>query len=346
MTTVTLLDPRHDPEPVYWEAWRTRSGLRANWAWPLLRAGAWTSRAPLLVAVLHQPGRATAETVAGVVTASVTGVLPSRSRFCQADGWPRPSYLHVHAPQSSAQPGWWLASDDQAERSALLHAYGKAVRQELGVRQLGFLWRQVGIEDLRLLPGRVMVRQTEPVAVLDTPFTDVEAWLAGLRRGRASDLRRTFRRLDRDTDLRVEMGPAAEYATASELLRLSRLNHEKYGAAADRFSGRCSRAWWEAAIGLAEVKVLTYRDRSGRLIGGGTILDHADHPLWLLWGSEPISDGGRPNLYFDFYRRLVQWAVSQGKQSIVLGKGKADLKSDLGARLVSQCGVLSQSYYV
>ena len=50
--TVRLHNPAVDPEPAGWEALRHRAGLRANWAWPVMRAGVRSGTDPLLLAVL------------------------------------------------------------------------------------------------------------------------------------------------------------------------------------------------------------------------------------------------------------------------------------------------------
>lgn len=336
---VRFLDPRHDAEPAYWEDWRTTAGLWANWSWPVLRAGAWTSRDPLLIAVLR---RDETGAIAGVVAATVCGLRPRRHRFCPERGWPRPGYLHVQAPQSSAQPGWWFGTTDPAERAALFRAYLRTARRTFGTAALGVLWRQVDEADLAVLPRRVLTRPTEPVAVLDTPFADADAWLRGLRKSRRHDMRRISRSLAADPDLEVRVGPAADVVEPAEVVHLARLNHDKHGAgAADRRTGLRTVAWHRAALDRPDVTAVAYRDRAGRLLGAALILDHPSRPLWLTWGAESVEDGGRRHLYFDLYARVVARAVGEGKQAVVLGKGMAELKADLGARLVPQYAAVS-----
>ena len=340
---MTLLDPRHDSEPAYWEPWRCRAGLWANWAWPLLRAGAWTSRAPLVLAVLHRD-RLADDSICGVVSSVVAPALPRRNRFCPGQGWPTVGYLHVQAPQSSAQPGWWFHTDDPRERAELFRAYTTATRRELGRAASAVLWRQVGDDDLSSLPRRALTRRTEPLAVLDTPFSDAASWLKGLRRGRRHDLRRIFRGVAADSDLDVRVGVAADVVDANDLVRLGRLNYDKHGGpAAERYSGTRAVAWTQAALDRRDVSAVTYRERSGRLLGVGVILDHPRQPLWLNWGAEPVDQGGRRHLYFDLFGRLVELMVAQGRQAVVLGKGMAELKADLGARLVPQYAVLARA---
>ena len=330
---VQFLDPRVDAAPPYWEEWRAGAGRWANWSWPLLRAGTWTSRNPLLIAVLHRSGGE----IGGVVAATVSGLRSGRARFTPEHGWPKPGYLHVQAPQSSAQPGWWFDATDPAERTALFRAYTRAARRELGTSALAVLWRQVDAADLALLPRRIVTRPTEPVAVLDTPFTDAEEWLRGLRKSRRHDMRRISRGVAADPDLEVRVGPAADLVDPAELVHLARLNHDKHDTAPlDRHTGLRTVAWQRAAVQHPDVTVVSYRNRAGRLLGAGTILDHPSRPLWLTWGAEPTEQGGRRHLYFDLYSRVVARTVTRRQQAVVLGKGMAELKADLGARLEPQ----------
>jgi hypothetical protein len=64
-------------------------------------------------------------------------------------------------------------------------------------------------------------------------------------------------------------------------------------------------------------------------------------PLWHSWGAQPVEQGGRRHLYFDLYGRVVELAAARGRRAVVLGKGMATLKADLGARLVPQYAVVS-----
>lgn len=338
---VTLLDPRRDGEPVWWESWRRRADLWANWAWPVLRSGTWTSRSALLLAVIWRDGAGEGTGAAGVVAATVSSPFVGRS-LCPAAGWPTPGYLHVQAPQSSAQPGWWFDTDDRAERAAMFRAYVRAVRRELRGSAVAVLWRQVGEADLGLIPRPIRTRPTEPVAVLETIGTDRAGWLAMLRRSRRNDLKRIFRSVETDPELEVRIGTAAEVVGAGELVRLARLNYDKHGvAAADRRTGLRTVAWHQALLDCPQIAAIAYRNRSGHLLGAGLVLEDARRPLWLSWGAEPVERGGRKGLYFDLFGQIVDRVVAQGRQGIVLGKGMAELKADLGARLVPQYAVVS-----
>jgi hypothetical protein len=338
---ITFLDPRHDAEPAFWEGWRHSANLWANWSWPVMRAGSWHSRAPLLLTVLRRSGEVP---VAGVVAAWVRGAVP-RARFCPANGWPAAGYLDIAAPQSSGQPGWWFDTADRDERASLFRAYVRAARRELRTAATGVLWRQVGPDDLAALPYRMLTRSTEPVAVLDTPFDDREQWLATLRLDRRGDMRRIGRILAKDKDLVVRSGVAGDVITPAELTRLARLNFEKHSTVrAEHSTGVRSLGWNRALLARDDVAAIAYRDNAGKLLGVGLILAHPIRPLLMSWGAEPPETGGRRHIYFDLYARMVDQATAAGCEAIVLGKGMAQLKADLGAKLQPQFAAAARTW--
>ncbi|MFC4037032.1 hypothetical protein ACFO1B_01235 [Dactylosporangium siamense] len=349
--TVRLLDPGADPEPAGWDAVRCAAGLRANWAWPVMRAGVRSGADPLLLAVLSDADRPL-----GVYAASV---VPLHHRAGRT-GWPRIGYLHVQAPQSSALPGWWVAPSTVRERADLVRAFRRAARRALGPGVGGVLWRQLGEGDAAWLPRPRYARSTEPLAVLDAPES-LDAWFAGLSKKRRGNERRTQRLVAQDPDLCVRGGAIGDVVSPAELAHLARLNFTKHSAGGftkhsaggftkhsaggftkhstggvEPHSGPRSQLWQEAVAGRADVHAVAYRDNAGRLLGAATILEHPTWPLWLSWGALPVDEGGRRHLYFDLFRRLVERVVDRGATGMILGKGMAELKQGLGARLVPQ----------
>lgn len=338
---VEFYDPRHDPEPAFWDAWRCGAGLWANWGWLPMRAGSWHSRSPLLVAVLRRPSEAG---VAGVVCASVQDAVP-RSRFCPARGLPRIGFLVVAAPQNAGQPGWHFDTDEPGERATMFRAYVRAARRELGAAALGILWRQMGPDHVAALPHRLLVRPTLPVCVIDTPFRDHTEWLATLRSGRRRDLQRMARILAQDTDLVVASGRAGEVVTAAEVTRMARLNFDRHPTArAERTTGLRAYAWNRALLDRDDVDAIVYRDGGAKLLGVALILKHRTCPVVMSWGAEPIEDGGRRYLYFDMYRHLIDWAAAAGAHEVVLGKGLTEIKTDLGGQPRPQFAVAARTF--
>jgi hypothetical protein len=243
------------------------------------------------------------------------------------------SILDVFTPLTSAEPGWWLAAETGEGRAELLAAYARAMRAELGRNHRGVLWREVGDLDSRALPGRVrLARPLNPVARLATPWDDRDGWLASLGKSRTVDLRRQLRQVESDSSVMSVMGPARVLVKGAEIAALKRENELKY-------SGRLTPpplpvAYLEALIGLEEAIAITFRDTAGRLIAVSLILDHPAWPLFLMWGALPVGRGGRRHLYFVAMAEAVGWSIARHRKGLVLGKGKADLKRDLGADFI------------
>ncbi|WP_083982423.1 GNAT family N-acetyltransferase [Actinomadura hibisca] len=318
MTGLEVLDPRHDPEPAYWESLVARAGRRAVWSYDLLRVAAWTARHPLLLTVVRD-----GDAPAAVVCASLAGV---RGRGYAGPGVPRLSLPTVQVPGSPAERGWWFAgSPSPAERRDLLRRYVRGTRRLLGHGRPGVLWLRAGEDDRAAVPGAVrLVRPLHPVARLATPWNDIEDWYASLPRSRRGDLRRQRRGL---AHLDCRLGPARELTTGAEAAALLWRNEDKYRGGPFP-SPPLPLPYVEAMVARPDVLAVAYRDARDRLVGVGLLLDHPRWPLYWRWGALPAR-----HLYFDAYTRLMEWAVGAGRTGIILGKGKPSLKASLGAEL-------------
>ncbi|MEV0400959.1 hypothetical protein [Actinoallomurus sp. NPDC050550] len=320
-----VLDPRHDPEPVYWRELLAASRRRAVWEYDQLGIAAWTARSPLLLFVLHD-----GSAPVGAVCATLLGPRRHRGSYAPPTGGPRVGVLQVALPGTNAERGWWFADDlAPRDRRTLLTTYAGLMRRRLGRTWRGLVWRQAGAADLPSLPGRVrLVHAVHPVARLPITWPNVEGWLGSLRPGRTGDLRRQLRQITADATVLPAMGPARELVTALEVALLRRENELKYDAAP------LPVPYIEGLIRQEGTLAVTYRDLTGRLLGVGLVLDHPGWPLYLTWGALPVRRGGRRHLYFDGMTRVIGWAIGAGKAGVVLGKGKPELKSDLGAELL------------
>jgi hypothetical protein len=326
--SLEVLDPRHDPEPAYWRHLQARTARPASWSYELLRLASWNRRVPLLVSVLRD-----GDALCGVVCAGLPGTAWRPGAFAPPHGRPALSILDVFVPLTSAEPGWWLAAETGERRAELLAAYATGMRAELGRHHRGVLWREVGDVDSGALPGRVrLARPLNPVARLVTPWDDRDGWLASLGKSRTVDLRRQLRQIEADPSVVSAMGPARALVKGAEIADLKRENELKY-------SGRLAPpplpvSYLEALIGLDEAVAITFRDTAGRLIAVSLILDHPAWPLFLMWGALPVGRGGRRHLYFVAMAEAVGWTIARRGKGLVLGKGKAALKRDLGADFV------------
>jgi hypothetical protein len=84
-----------------------------------------------------------------------------------------------------------------------------------------------------------------------------------------------------------------------------------------------------------DVVTLTYRERSGRLLAFGTLLDHPRHPKIGTWVALHPGEGGRKHLYFHHYLRLIEYvAGSGGRRRLSAGQGMFEVKRSLGFRPV------------
>jgi hypothetical protein len=331
--SVEVLDPRFDPEPAYWSALRRRAGLRADWAWEVLVTQAWCARTPQLVTVLHDGGEQRA-----VVNAAWVGSQTRRHRFAGSIRGGRFGGLDVRSPGSSAVPGWWFADsgDDDGCRE-LLARYVPVMRRELGFGLRAVLVRQVSEAGVPPLTGRFrLVRKTEDIAVIDTvDFGGPEDWLATLAKKRRHNLRKIFAAVRDDPTLDAEVRPGHDVdpVALAELLRHNaRKYHDVPIVPLPQFTGYLTEL-----LRQPDVFVLRYRDRlSDRLIAAALLFDHPRWPVVRAWSALPVESGGRPDLYFHFYGETVRWAVESGRQGVIMGKGLADTKKSLGARLVPQ----------
>ncbi len=318
-----VLDPRHDPEPPYWRA--LSAGRRAVWSYDQLRVAAWTGRFPMRLTVLHADGEPV-----GAVCAALLGLPARHGAYAPATGGPRAGVLHVALPGTNAERGWWFSgAPDEETRRELLSAYSTLMRRRLGRSWRGVVWRQARTADLPAVPGRFrLVRPVYPVARLRVAWPTVDGWYASLRRGRAEDLRRQLRAVSASPGLVTSLGPARDLVTATEVALLRRENELKYDAAP------LSLPYIEGLLRHDDTLAVAYRDRDERLLAIGLVLDHPAWPLYLTWGALPLRRGGLRHLYFDGIARVVGWAAANGKAGLVLGKGKPELKSDLGAELL------------
>jgi hypothetical protein len=333
--TLEVLDPRHDPEPAYWQGLTTAAQQHLIWSYELLRIAAWTVRSPLLLAVLRD-----GPDPIGVVCASLTGIPIRRGCYVPAAGGTRIGVLDVHAPMAPTHAGWWFTDRPTGgRRRELFHGYVTAMRRLLGTAVRGVLWRQVPEADRPLLPGRLrLAHPLNPIARLATPWPDTDGWYAAMSRSRRQSMLAQRRRLMADGDLETRIGTARELVTALEVARLRRANELKYARGAMP-PVPFPLPYLEAMLGRDDVAAITYRDRRSRLLGVGLLLDHPHWPAYHLWGALPAEHGGRPDLYFDGYARTVEWAVERGKTGLIWGKGQTDLKRRLGAELVPNYAV-------
>lgn len=321
-----VLDPRFDAEPDYWATLRERAGLHGDWAWDVLVTQAWCARTPQLYTVFH--GDDGSGGPSGVVASAWVGPSTRRHRFAGL-GKTRVGMLDVRSPGSGSVPGWWFA--DGAGAGRIVGKYAKVMRKHLGPGLRGMLVRQVGADERGAVEGRFrLLRKTENIGLLDLDgVAALPDWTARLSKNRRANLRKMTTKFTRDTTLepRVVAGPDLDPV---EVATLMRVNYDKHRDVPilplPHFI-----SYLTVLLAQPDVLVLGYFEQPGdRLVALTLVYDHPQWPIARAWASYPQGRGGRSNLYFYNMIKLVEWAVAEGKQGVVMGKKLSDVKQSLG----------------
>lgn len=330
--TVEFFDPRSDPEPSDWSAYRSEQQLTPLWAFDLVAAATECSRWPATLALVRS-----GPTVTAVFSAVVSGGASGRA----PGGYPRVGIVDVRLPGTRNTP-WHITSG--ADRGRLLRAFERAALRRFGAGIRGVLYRAVPDPDARLLGGRGRpVRRLVEDTRMQLPYRTTDEWLATLRRSRRQDLRRRSRIVRTDPDLRVEFGfrrtdlDPAELAAllGRHLARLSRRRGVPGRAGRPgRHSQELPAAYFARLLDRNDIGLVSYRSGSGRLLAFGTLLDNGDWPTIAYWASLAADEGGRPNLYFDHYVQLIAWCIDNDRRGINGGRGMPELKASLGFETV------------
>lgn len=331
---VEVVDPLDDAEPDYWPALRAKAGLRADWDFALLREAAPMAPGRLLITVLRD-----ADEPVAVVAAVLTG---PRGRPRRRGRFPALGVLDVKSPGTSAVPGWWIAPERTGEAAQLFAGYLRGMRRELGLRCRGVLWRQV--TDDRVAAARAtarltIARPTVPVLALPVQGRSAEQWLSGLSKNRRRSLSKGRRALTESPGLRCTFGPGIDLdpVKAQSLVGLSKARYRD-----EPWAGPIpeSSAYFAALLTHPEVLVAGYV-RDGEPVALMTAFDHPQWPVLRHWGALDIDAGGVRNGWADAMFHMIDWACTQGKTGVNMGRGKAELKVTLGAKPVPQQVVLA-----
>lgn len=321
-----VLDPRYDEEPSYWRDLRARAALRADWAWEVLAAQAWTSRVPLFVSVLRNGPAAD-----GVVFANWAGLPVRRNGFVGTGRGRLVGALHVRSPGTGSVAGWWA---NDLPLTDFLRDYTSAMRRELGLGCGGALVRQLTTAEVEAM-GRCVSRPTEALGVLRTSaWQSVMEWVQSMKRKRRHNMRQVIRTVDRDEALTVDLVPGATLDPL-EIARVLRHNEKKYAGKLSPLPQ--TTGYLTVLLRQPDVLVGTYRATdTSELEAFISILDHPRWPATRHWSARPTTRPDRPNLYMDHYRRVVEYAQRTGKEGVIVGRGKPELKESLRADLIPQ----------
>ncbi|MFG3441319.1 GNAT family N-acetyltransferase [Nonomuraea sp. NPDC047897] len=319
-----LLDPCRDAQPPGWEAFRQAEGLSAIWAYDVIAASSRGSWARPLLAVFRDGPR-----LAGVVGAVYVGLrTPNSGRVPR----PRrePLLLDVRLPGHSNGPTWHFAGDVPPERRrALLREFERAARRHLGWGLAGVLYRMVTEPELPQVARRGCVVRDSPGSMyLPVRWDSVEGWITSLSKNRRKSLRRQIRQIAEIPGLVVRDGTARGDLDAVELAELNRRHTDRLASRLDP-RAPLPAAYFHELLRRDDVRLISYHEGE-RLLAFSVVYEHPDTPVSGPWAALRPEEGGRQDLYFDVYPRIVRWAVEKGAERVLFGRGRVDIKRSLG----------------
>ena len=152
-----------------------------------------------------------------------------------------------------------------------------------------------------------------------------------------SQLKRIRAEVDADSSVKVELTTQIDPEEAAWLAEVIR----------QRYTPRFPPMPPLPAVAIAEVaqlpgtRFITYRERSGRLLGYSTLYDTGSELTLIWWGSRADGDGRRANLYFDQYLRAIELMIDLERPRMVLGAGMERIKARFGAHPITRWNVFA-----
>jgi hypothetical protein len=326
--TIRIADPRTDPEPAGWAAFRRKAALYPVWDYDLMRLEAWLARNPPLLMTAENGG----EIIAAM---SVLVCRPRVSpRYAPLPGTrtPRPVWAEVCQPWLSGSPGVVFAPGlGDREQRALTRLSERALVRRLGPGLMGVLYRALGKQLAEVVDGRGrLARVVDSTAILENRFTTEEDWVASLDSARRGSLRRQRRKLAADPTLIVKGGLGRDDLDGATLSQLVNRHRARYGKRPNDSRTPPAAAYLDSFVRRPDVSTLTYHDSDGTLLAVNTLLDHPECPALQHWAALSVEEGGRRHLYFDSYVRGVRYMAKKGAKELSAGRGMLELKTSLG----------------
>lgn len=314
MITVDVLDPAIDPEPPDWADFVAAQQLYPPWAYDLLALEATGARNPLLLTLVRRDG---------VLVAAVVALVARRG----------PRWVEVFPQWLSGEPGFVFAAGlDLVARKEVLRAAERALCRHVGWTCLGLVYWHLSPADVPLVAGFGRhVRPGVGTLVLDNTFTSTADWLASLSRNRRASLRKLHRKLAADPTLVIATGTGRSDVDGVDLAAMLRAHRAKFGPPHWTDARNPVTAEYLAAlVARPDVRTMTYHDADGRLLAFSNSFEHPAHLFSQHFATVPVERGGRGDLYFDLYFRLVALMIERGAKSLAVGRGMAETKTRLG----------------
>jgi hypothetical protein len=328
VSQVDIHDPRIDPPPGGWAAFRARC-LPPVWDYELLRREAWLAKNPPVLAVVRE-----GERVVGALSVMVCRSWRATDFGPLSGNRLRPRWAEVYLPLLSGYPAC-VFDEEFGERRPALRRFERALREYVGPGLLGVIYRAVNPELVPALDGRGRVaREIDPAAVLRNTYSTVDEWAGTL----APEVRPY---LHQDVATEAAFGrtdlDSGELAVLLNAHRARQDERAWAGGQRSRVGGLhldtrspIAPGYLDALVRRPDVLTRTYRDDAGRLLGFTTMIDHPGGCAVHHWAALPSAAGGRKGLYVDCYARCVAHMIAEGRPELTAGRAMLAEKSALG----------------
>jgi hypothetical protein len=323
--TATVVNPLSMAVPAAWDEFVERERLLPMWRSEVIAAADWCSPHRASMVLVH---RGSPEAPVALFHADHPG--PRWRRFARPAPVGRRALVICRLAASTNSAGAVFAAGlPVEEKRAAVRAFERALGRGLPVA-----YRELTADDLPVIgrPGRLRV-PLGPRMSLSNQWSDVEGYLRSLPAKWRSQLRRIGETVAADAGVTCTTEARVDAAEAAWLLEVVRARHGN--PARPPLPAR----YLDRLMAQPDVDVLAYRDGGGRLLAYTLVHDDGERLLMIVWGARRRTDGGRRDLYFDQYLRLVDRMVRTGRKRLVLGKSMTDIKARFGAVPVPLWGV-------
>jgi GNAT acetyltransferase-like protein len=332
--TAVVVDPLTDPVPAAWDDFVVTERLLPLWGSQFLRTAAWCTQAPSSMVLVTEAG--STEPVA-LFQARHPGLLRP-TRFVRPGRFPALSMADCRTPPVAVGAGMaFTAGAGAAERSEAVRVFEAALRWRTGVGGLAIAYRELEPELLPMVAiGRRVRLRLGPRMVVRNRWSDPDGYVGTLARKWRSQLRKIHHTIRSDATIDVDVVDTIPPVDASWLAEQVRRRHISRAIPRPPLPA----GYFARFAALPTSWFLTYRDATGRLIAYSAVLEHGQTMVLVWWGSLDEVDGGRANLYFDQYLRLIHHMIQSGRERLVLGKGMEHIKVRYGAHPEPLWGVV------
>ena len=323
--TTTVVNPLSMAVPAAWDEFVERERLVPMWRSGVIAAADWCSPYRASMVLVHRDSQ---EAPIALFHADHPGLR--RRRFARPVPAGRRAIVICRLAASTNSAGAAFAAGLPAdEKRQAVRAFERA----LG-RGFPIAYRELTSDDLPIMGGGGRVRvPLGPRMSLSNEWCDIEEYLRSLPAKWRSQLKKIRHTVATDAGVTCVSEARIDAAEAAWLLEVVRARHGN--PARPPLPAR----YLDGLMDHRDIGVLAYRDTGGRLLGCSLVHDDGERLLLIVWGARRETDGGRRDLYFDQYLRLVDRMIRSRRSGLVLGKSMTDIKARFGAVPVPLWGV-------